>query len=375
MAWTERYVRADAAGGGDGTTDANSGANGAWTLAEGITNESAGMRINIKAGTYANTTTNRTWAAAGTQTQPIWWRGFKTTLGDLDARPTSSRTVSTDIPHLTWSTGVGSCSGAHHKFSNMSFLVTGSSANAAFRTLTSDSSMELHRCRFEHQSSGSASNRGLRCSVYTIAHECYVKATTAAIAVYCESTRSSIHDSVIESGLTGLHFDGMANASGNLILSTGGDAIFLNATNTDFFITGNTIYNPTGHGISIPSGFVVRGFVTRNLFHTVTGSGKAGIKNNTVTALSNVWRWGNAYYNVTTPEDGFGDTPDFDRITEGSDPLTNPGSDDFSYKTTATGFQGGPPGLFEGLTFASYASPGAHIPARMIGGQFQLGVV
>lgn len=36
MDWTERYVRDDATGGGDGTTNASSGINGAWTLTEAI---------------------------------------------------------------------------------------------------------------------------------------------------------------------------------------------------------------------------------------------------------------------------------------------------------------------------------------------------
>src|SRR5512138_3864162 len=103
MAWTERYVRSDAAGGGDGTTDAASGANGSWTLAEAITNEAAGMRINIKAGTYTNTTTDRTFAAVGTTTAPIWLRGYKATAGDMDGESTSHGAFidATEIPYLS----------------------------------------------------------------------------------------------------------------------------------------------------------------------------------------------------------------------------------------------------------------------------------
>src|SRR3954447_7437305 len=105
MAWTERYVRSDAAGGGDGTTNTNSGANGAWTLAEAVANEAAGMRINVRAGTYASTTTSRTFAAAGTTTAPIWWRGFNSTPGDIDSDPTLTK------PSLTFTTGQLSITG------------------------------------------------------------------------------------------------------------------------------------------------------------------------------------------------------------------------------------------------------------------------
>lgn len=382
MAWTERYVRADAAGGGNGTTDANSGANGAWTLAEGITNEAAGMRVNIKAGTYANTTTSRTWAAAGTATAPIWWRGFKTTAGDLDARPVTSLVVSTDMPHITFTSGVATSTGANHRFSSISFLAT-TATGACFRTNTGDQH-EMHRCRFENQNAG-AGSYGLRCSTVSSVHECYIKATSSAIAGYFESSRSFPHACVIVGGANGAYFGSTGNCFGNIFDSPAGDAIVLGPTNVDFIVAFNTIYNPTGHGILIPASYstAVRANIFGNLFHTITGSGKAGIKNNDASAYNNVYRWGNAYYNVTTPESGFGDTPDYDRISEGSDPLTNPASDDFSYKTTADGFQAGTPGLFEGLTIASYASPGAQIPdevssgggsgppANLLGGIFQ----
>lgn len=52
MPLVDRYCRADAVGGGDGTTDTASGANGAWTLAEALINRVAGMRLNVAPGSY-----------------------------------------------------------------------------------------------------------------------------------------------------------------------------------------------------------------------------------------------------------------------------------------------------------------------------------
>src|SRR3954469_22755033 len=93
MAWTERYVRSDAAGSGDGTTNTNSGGTGAFTLAEAITHSTTntGIRYNVKAGTFANTTTSRTFSGAGTTTAPNWWRGFNATIGDIDTDNTLTK--------------------------------------------------------------------------------------------------------------------------------------------------------------------------------------------------------------------------------------------------------------------------------------------
>ncbi|MFZ9077482.1 MAG: hypothetical protein ACO23H_03040, partial [Alphaproteobacteria bacterium] len=93
MAWTDRYVDASAAGGGTGTSPADP-----WTFGEAISNTAAGMRVNFKTGTY-DTTTNTNVSSIGTTVyQPSWWRGYKTTVGDLDGKLTASPTDATEIP-------------------------------------------------------------------------------------------------------------------------------------------------------------------------------------------------------------------------------------------------------------------------------------
>jgi len=114
MAFTERYVRSDAAGGGDGTTDTNSGANGALTWAEmlayGGTVALAGIRFNVKAGTYSRTTSADAFtvtAGAATVANPCSIQGFNSSVGDLETngRTQGGALVTTNFPAITYTTG------------------------------------------------------------------------------------------------------------------------------------------------------------------------------------------------------------------------------------------------------------------------------
>lgn len=77
MAYVERYVTDGAGGGGVGSEG------DPWTLAEGIANVAAGERINLLSdGTYtlgADATFPN-----GLAEQPIEWRGYNSTIGDLE---------------------------------------------------------------------------------------------------------------------------------------------------------------------------------------------------------------------------------------------------------------------------------------------------
>ena len=84
MAWTDRYLRADADGAGNGTTNANSGVNGAWTWAQVLSTAAAGQRVNALKGSYSLGNGNDTPTNAGTAIAPIWLRGFDTTIDQND---------------------------------------------------------------------------------------------------------------------------------------------------------------------------------------------------------------------------------------------------------------------------------------------------
>ena len=108
MAITELYVRSDAGGTGNGTTDANSGANGAFTWAQMLADATAGpVRYNLKNGTYSRTSSADSFTTAGTMTTPRFLRGFNATIGDLAAngRTLGGALVTTNFPETTYSTG------------------------------------------------------------------------------------------------------------------------------------------------------------------------------------------------------------------------------------------------------------------------------
>lgn len=359
MAWTVRYVRADAAGGGDGTTNTNSGANGAWTLAEGITNEAAGMQLNMLAGTYANTTTNRTFAAAGTTTQPVWWRGFKSTIGDMDTMPTTARVVGTDIPSVTFTSGVASISGAYHIMSSMSFLAT----TATTATLAvSGADVKLHRVRAENQKTASVNASALSSSAATRirGEQCWFKATTGATACLNVAGGTGEWDHCSwEGGIAGVAITSGSNAFRN--------CNFINPLTNCVTIAGGatlsfiscTFYNPSTDALRNNTTIAVSMAVVNCLFHTIPG---VAINNNTGTNTNNINVNCPVYYTVGTTTTGLGDTPVWDAITESSDPCVNVAGLDFTIKPTALCYQKGATQLFEGELMFDYSTPGATDP-------------
>lgn len=102
MAYTERYVRADATGLDNGTTEAL-----AWTFDQAIATNAAGHRVNVKSGAYAYTLGAFT-MGPGTVVLPCLYRGYKTTPGDLDAqgRNTDGTLNTTDFPTLSATGGI-----------------------------------------------------------------------------------------------------------------------------------------------------------------------------------------------------------------------------------------------------------------------------
>ena len=166
ITFTERYVTASASGGGTGTQASP------WTFAEALTNAAAGDRVNVQVGTYAGDNTQMT--ADGTRTSPIVFRGYQTTIGDLDDN-TDALVDGTEIPYIT-----GAVDGGGFNTCNWTFL-----NHLSFRT-TKDYNNNgwivklvhgyARRCKFVNQASGAGSN-----NVYAITtgdttnfYDCYI---------------------------------------------------------------------------------------------------------------------------------------------------------------------------------------------------------
>lgn len=361
MAWTERYCRADAPGGGDGTTDSNSGSTASWTLAEAITNAAAGMRINVKAGLYSQTSTNRTFINAGTQSSPIFWRGFTSTPGDLDTMPTAARIIASTIPHVHFTSGRATISGGYQKFHNIAFTTT--SVNNATLSVTGGAT-ELLRCRMENTNAGGSSYALNYTGGPLAVINCYLRSTSSAHGMVVQASRSDVIGCVFDGCAVQLYAtNGMMLIQNNYFNNAGSSSIEIAVTNQDFMIIGNTFYSPTNDGILFPASYAssVRTTIINNLFHSITTSGKAAIRVASGT-ITNVYRFANAFYNVTTKESGFGDTTDPYAKTESSDPFSV--SEQPVISTESLSYQNGLPGLFEGpsVSYRSYASIGAAVP-------------
>jgi hypothetical protein len=121
MAYTERYVTSAASGGGDGSSGSP------WTLAEAFSNASAGDRVNIQSdaaySSGAVTLTN-----SGTSAQAICYRGYNSTIGDLENQGRNSDTSlnTTNFPAITTTGAIVPVSHTIFQNLNLSGSVSGS---------------------------------------------------------------------------------------------------------------------------------------------------------------------------------------------------------------------------------------------------------
>jgi hypothetical protein len=350
VAWTERYVSVAGGGAHDGTSAAN-----AWTLAEAIAAYAAGQRLNVIAGTYANTTTSRTFSTAGTTTSPVWWRGYKTTIGDLDAQPATgtTRVAGTDIPSFTFTTGQMTISSGHQTFSNID--VNGAATAGAQLVVSGGSGVRLDRVRVENTAANAASSA---CSIQTsagpIALRCWFKATTTATRCLQVAACGLAGCSVV-GGTAGLDWtSGGLSLASCTVRSAGSHGFNFNASGSPlqaFFLTS---YNNGGDGIrlaTLPSfGQIVGCLLANNSGYGINNS--TGTNTNIITRLANDF-----YSNTSGTENGFGDSPSLQEISESASPFN--GTTDLGLVGAANARANGPPGPFENEAFSSYLDVGA----------------
>lgn len=355
MAWTERYVRADAAGSGDGTTDTNSGANGAFTLAEAITHSASNtnQRYNVRGstGAFTNTTTTRTFNGNGTATAPNWWRGYNSTIGDLD------NDFITAKPSITFSTGVFVVTGTYQLFTNLSILGTANTSQLVNLTV---GTARFLRCRIENQGTN-ANSRAVNSQTagQNFFGNCYFKATSSATEIFLMSVPTEVVGCHFVGGGHGINSSASLVAYRNVFNDPGGDGIrFTN--NSSFFIVGNTFYSCGSDGFETttpPGTSSANHTIADNIF---SNSAAYDITNSSGTTTSIIIRMNNLSYSPgTAHENGFSDLPAFSNQTDSASPFLNAGTDYSLSGSTNARSNGLPYGVFENSSFRGYADIGA----------------
>lgn len=361
--WTKRYVRADASGTGDGTTSANSGANGAWTLAQAISGASAGMKMIVLAtgGTFANTTTSRTISVSGSTTAPIWWAGCNTAEDDLDSDFATAR------PAITFTTGQLTLSANHNFFSNLNF----SGAQTAGGVVTNGTNNEniwFDLCRVENTAANSGANAlNLYYSSRMRFTRCQLKATSTASKVCDFNSMTSspcfaFDECIFVGGGNGVEVTHTSICT-HYIFSRccfrgiGSHGIVSAGTAGCLYVMGCS-FRPGTDGIRFSATIITPAniLLARNAFGDVGGY---GINNSTGTNTGFVHRVGNLFGAYTSgQENGLGDTPARSALDDSAtSPFTS--STDLTLVSGSSGRAAANAGAWPGESFSSYGDVGA----------------
>jgi hypothetical protein len=302
-------------------------------------------RINVKAGTYANTTTSRSVGLGGTTTAPVWWRGYQTTPGDQDANPLA--VAGTNIPAITFSTGQFIVAGNNSIFSNLDLNGACTSTYGQCKVLGAS-------CTFYHfRSQNTASNSAavaFWCDQICTCTNCYFKATTtAAQTVFLEGNTSELMACYIGGGAIGL-----SSAVNYMVISRcvfdspSGDAIASSSAGM-LAILNCSFYGGGGNGVNFTALPYQSALVANSYFDSFSTAGKYAITNSTGSNTSLIGAVGNAYYNCAGNTNGFGDFPlIFDHGTLRASAFVAPSSQNFSLNSN--GYNLGVPGTFELLS-------------------------
>lgn len=372
MAWTEKYVSVAGDGAHDGTSEAD-----AWTLAEAIAAPyAAGQRINVKAGTYANTTTDRTFSVAGSTTAPIWWRGYKTTIGDLDDGVTLARSLQdgVNLPLWSWTTGQMIVSGTHNIFSNLDILGAWATAGTGQLSVTGANNKFI-LCRFENTSANSVS-RAVRLTTNnpTIMVGCRFKATTTASECVLLDVNSSLLGCHVIGGIIGVSLSGNTIVTDCVVESFVTTGIASAATAQINYLSKNTIYSAATNGILLTGTQTIPQMIVSN---NIIGGCTNGINNNTGVDTNCPLIFRNHFYACTNNLVGITELATVDAdlgilgrlLDDDNDPFLAKATGDFSLANSAIDIQAGFPGVFEGqTTMVGYPDIGA-VQKKAAGGR------
>lgn len=345
---------------------------GCWaSLAQGVlaggATVPAGTRVNVKAGTYSPAGAV-TVSLVGATTKPIWFRGFTSSPGDLDAAAFDSGVA---YPLIS-NTGQTAFSGAFTVVSRISFTGTPTTQTV----LASGSPVRFVHCRFVNTNAAAGSYafaNNAACTLFC----CYFKATATASYVVQPQADCELVGCYVDGPNSGSLTTGVFSSSGRFVAIkntfnlcplyglrlSGGSVIIVNQN------TFNGCYADSVR-VDATLGNQLVSFADNTFFNSGQTSGAGYDVNNSTGTNSAVGViYGNLSYNAKTGRiNGFGDYPEFNALSDSSDPRTS--STDFHLVSTSNGYGAGIPGQWEDLTggVKSTPSPGAWQSASAGGG-------
>ncbi|CAN0063916.1 unnamed protein product, partial [Phaeothamnion confervicola] len=302
------------------------------------------LRINVKAGTYANTTTSRTIGTAGSTTNPIWFRGYNAAPGDLDDDFVTAK------PLWSWTTGNLALNGTHTIATNISFFATGTAGSPTVNWAATNGRAD--RCRFENQTSGgscSALITGNNGASFA-ATSCHFKSTTGATNCVSSASGGQYHGCVFEGGVNGYNAPSASYLSGCVFVG-----------NLTRGITAASTLSAYNCSFQSPGGDAIRFTAApgMSVIHSCAfeGSGGYDINNTSGTSTNLVQRSNNVSYNAVSGHEAPGsfETPSF-HFTQATSALFAAAGD---FTPTAELKALALPKLFENEAYTSYRDAGA----------------
>lgn len=344
MALTERYVTADAAGGGDGSSG------NPWTLAEAFSNAAAGDRVNVKAGTYANTTTTLAPTNSGTLGYPIILRGYSSTIGDGNQGRTNGNgpLVTTNMPSITFTSGYLNLNTKSYWV--LESLSISASARNAYAVRIGVNSNILN-CAIVNSTNNSAATT-LSMDGGNNIIDCDISCTGAAHTGAVIGGNTSL---IAACRVTAAAGYGIGNARGcaiiaNTIYSCATGIQIGGSTSAGIVVYGNTIYNCTADAMTWPnaSGYTA---VVPVMNNHITDCAQGLDNLYSGTSEQGAMRIYNRTRDNVNPDSHIGDWPIWGAVTTDSGDATSDYEDaasgDFRLKSTAAGKGAGWPPYYD----------------------------
>lgn len=335
MAITEKYVTVAGGGLHDGTSETD-----AWTFTEAITNAVAGDRVNVKLGTHACTTAS---TVNGTYADPIYVRGYVSTIGDLDALPLGTMVGGTDIPLVQ---GTGNSIGFRGQWVNFSHIeFQGVSSYSTAWTVNTASI--ARSCRFTNTNAQSYTCVTSGVSVF---QDCYIYSPTIYSDIF--SGDSALVNCVLEGNNTAGKKAATASNVINCLIKNVGIGVSVTGGNK-VTVTGSTFVNCTTaiELNSYPRSYVISSCYFSGCTTAILG-GSSGA-NNEANVLVNSC----CYHNVTTQISGI-DLQYFASV-DATDQFVDSAGGDYTLKPASNGYNGSQPNLVASLGTVTKLDVGA----------------